>query len=111
MTLDNKTMECACGGTANEIYTGFKGHKVRGWKCKKCSEVFLDPRDIQPILKMNKMKKENKLKTKLSYIGNSYTIRVPKPIIDSYGWKRGDDIEFVPEKDGFIIRDKNREEK
>ena len=51
--LDKKIMECACGGIAREFITEFKGFKIRGWKCNKCAEEFLDPREIEPILKIN----------------------------------------------------------
>ncbi len=104
MTLNKKTMECACGGIANEFQTMFHGYSVRGWKCSKCKEEYLDPRDAEPILKLMKSLKEHKLKSKIGVVGNSFTVRMPKVIAEVYGISKGELVEYVPEKDGILLK-------
>ena len=102
--LDKKIMECACGGIAGEFITEFKGFKIRGWKCNKCAEEFLDPREIEPILKINKLLKEHKLKAKVGVVGNSITLRIPKPLATAYKLKKGEEVEYALEKEGILVK-------
>ena len=37
------------------------GIRIPAWKCNKCKEVIYEPKYLQPILKYNKLKKEDKL--------------------------------------------------
>ncbi|MBU2638840.1 MAG: AbrB/MazE/SpoVT family DNA-binding domain-containing protein [Nanoarchaeota archaeon] len=102
--LDKKQIECACGGRAGEFFTDFHGFKVRGWKCRKCREEFLDPRGVAPILKLNKLIKENALKTKIGVVGNSMTLRIPKPLAEAYNLHKGEVVDYVLEKEGFMVK-------
>ncbi len=102
--LNNKKMDCACGGIAKEHFTNFKGFKVRGWKCGSCNEEFLDPRYVNPILKLNKLLRENRLKSTIGVVGNSFTIRIPKPLAEAYHLTKGKEVSYVLEKEGFGVK-------
>lgn len=104
MVLNKKTMGCACGGLAKEFKTDFHGFMVRGWKCKKRKEEYLDPRDVEPILKLNKLAKEHKLKSKIGIVGNSFTLRLPRVIVSAYDMFKGEEIEYVPQKEGVLLK-------
>lgn len=98
-----KSIKCSCGANAKPFMTDFEGFEVNGWKCEKCKEEYLDPRELNPILKLKKLEKENTLKAKVGVVGNSYTIRVPKPLIDAYHVRKGSFAKYKPTKEGFLV--------
>jgi len=44
------------------------------------------------------------IKVKLSKIGNSLRMTVPKPVIEELGWKEGDLLEVGITDDSMIVR-------
>ena len=85
-----------CGKWAKPDNIRLEGFKVRGWKCSKCGETYLHPGDANKVLAYNKLKNEV-IKSKLSYSGNSLIVRIPKNIVNSLGLKKGENIKLTLE--------------
>jgi len=100
--LDAAEMECSCGGKATKTRLELDGFSVSGWKCSKCGEVYLDPRDVNPILKLKKLASEQMLSSKVGKVGNSLVLRIPKELADLYGIKKGRILKLVPENKNEI---------
>jgi hypothetical protein len=92
--LNKSQMECACGGKAKEISSEFHGFKARGWKCTKCGEEFLDPKDIEPILMLNKLQREGRLSFKVRRVGNSLSVTIPKEVVGFLGLSEKKEVKF-----------------
>ena len=82
MKFEDDSLKCyRCGQWARPAKLRIDGHEIRGWKCD-CGEEYLHPDDAERLLLMNKAKRE-KMQTKVSKIGNSYSVRIPKAIVDA----------------------------
>jgi len=93
----NDDLKCVkCGKWAKPNTIRLEGFKVRGWKCPKCGETYLHPGDANRVLAYNKLKNEV-IKSKLSYSGNSLIVRIPKNIVNSLGLKKGEIIKLALE--------------
>ena len=93
----NDDLKCVkCGKWAKPDTIRLEGFKVRGWKCPKCGETYLHQGDANRVLAYNKLKNEV-IKSKLSYSGNSLIVRIPKNIVNSLGLKKGENIKLTLE--------------
>jgi antitoxin component of MazEF toxin-antitoxin module len=82
MKFEDDSLKCyRCGGWARPAKLRFEGVEMRGWKCA-CGEEYLHPDDLEPVLIANKAR-HGAFKTKISKVGNSYSARIPKPIVDA----------------------------
>lgn len=45
-----------CDAGMEKILDSFQGCKINAWECQKCKEIIYDEKEIQPILKYNKLK-------------------------------------------------------
>ena len=56
--IKSKGMMCVCGEIA-EYATNlkFNNFNIDGWKCKSCSEIYYNPKRIEKILLLNRLKK------------------------------------------------------
>ncbi|MDO8339182.1 MAG: AbrB/MazE/SpoVT family DNA-binding domain-containing protein [Candidatus Burarchaeum sp.] len=82
MKIEHDAMKCVkCGGWANPAKLRLDGEAVRGWKCA-CGEDYIHGEDADRLLVANKARR-GLLKTKVCKVGNSYSIRIPKPIVDA----------------------------
>ncbi|MEE8400748.1 MAG: AbrB/MazE/SpoVT family DNA-binding domain-containing protein [Candidatus Hydrothermarchaeaceae archaeon] len=86
--LEEDDLKCTCGKWARPKKTLIDGHRVRGWTCSACGEYYINPNDAQLLLTINKLKME-RLSAKMTKIGNSVGIRLPKELIDLIGFKQG----------------------
>ena len=57
------------------------GFKLRVKKCPKCNKTIYHPLDLQEYENFNKLKNKQ-FQVKLRFVGNSYTVSIPKEIID-----------------------------
>ena len=55
--------------------------QLRTWKCLNCHEQWIHPLDEEAYLKYKNMKNKD-YEVKLRMVGNSYTVSIPKEIID-----------------------------
>lgn len=98
-------LECSCGGTAKRVDDiEYKGFSLDGWRCEKCGEELVDPRQANLYLKYVKLKKEGKLKVKIRKIGNSFAISIPVVLRELLGLKEGNELSLELTKDGVIAK-------
>ena len=57
------------------------GFPLRIWKCPNCNKVWYHPADMQDYQNFKKIK-EKTFKVKLRLVGNSYTVSIPREIIE-----------------------------
>ena len=48
------------------------------------------------------------MRGKIGTWGNSAAVRLPQGVMDSFGWKRGEEIELVEVAEGVLLRRANR---
>jgi len=97
VNIDNwESIPCECGKKAKSSIIKYKEYEVRGWKCQSCGEKYIHPEDSLKISKLEKLKKKG-IKVKIGVVGQSIVIRIPKVLSEIYGFKKGKEIELVPE--------------
>ncbi|MBI5159327.1 AbrB/MazE/SpoVT family DNA-binding domain-containing protein [Candidatus Micrarchaeota archaeon] len=80
--FEEDNLKCVrCTRFATPAKLRIDGAEIRGWKCK-CGEEYLHPADAEWLLLMKKSERE-KLTAKVTKIGNSYSVRIPKEIVDA----------------------------
>lgn len=57
------------------------GFKIRTWQCPICKKQWPHPLDLQEYENFSKIKNKN-FQVKLRMVGNSYTVSIPREIID-----------------------------
>jgi len=57
------------------------GFVFRALQCPKCGERILHPNDVQEYEQFNNLKRKI-FKVKLRMVGNSYTVSIPRQIVD-----------------------------
>jgi hypothetical protein len=93
--LEDADIKCACGGWASPIDNmSLEGYVVRGWECRECGEKYINPADANYVLAIKKLEGE-KLQGKITKVGNSYALRLPKKLVDAMGYKIGEKIEIT----------------
>lgn len=94
-------MKCVrCGGWAKETTLTIDGFRMRAWKCSKCGEEYLHPRDAERALILNKYKAGKKVK--VGTLGESTIVRIPKELAQALGLTKGREIE-IKSKDAKSI--------
>ncbi|MBU2639025.1 MAG: hypothetical protein KJ955_08685, partial [Nanoarchaeota archaeon] len=56
------------------------GFTIRAWKCPKCGKVWRHPLDMSEYEKF-KLLRQRDFEVKLRQVGNSWTVSIPKEII------------------------------
>jgi len=76
------------------------GFELRCWKCPECGETWAHPGDMKEYKEFQKIKHKD-FQVKLRLVGNSYTVSIPREIVD-FGEIKKDEIVKVsmdqPEK-------------
>lgn len=57
------------------------GFRMRMKKCPECDEIWIHPADIKDYENFKKLKNKN-FQVKLRMVGNSYTVSIPREIIE-----------------------------
>ena len=65
MEFEDLKMKCECNGSMGKITTQWKGIEVKGWRCSKCGEELIHPRDAQKALEIDKARERKELVVKL----------------------------------------------
>lgn len=99
-------MHCwKCNKNMKKIKDNFHGFSVNAWKCSKCKEVIYDEKDIQPILKYNKLKEsKKKLIMTVGVLGKSKIFRLPKIAEQLYGIYKGEKVTFDLKPNEILIK-------
>ena len=72
-----------CGKRMHEAIVLKNGFKLRALQCPECKKKIYHPADIEEYRKFESLK--NKFfKVKLRIVGNSYTVSIPREIIDFF---------------------------
>ncbi len=80
--LFNTTILCEnCNKKTNKGELFKDGFKLRYWECKDCNKKYLHPLDQQNYENFQKLR-QKEFHVKLRMVGNSYTVSIPKEIID-----------------------------
>tara|TARA_Y100000310_G_scaffold322234_1_gene381043 strand:- start:1187 stop:1522 length:336 start_codon:yes stop_codon:yes gene_type:complete len=89
-----KNMKCVCSKTAEyEEHLKFNGYEVDGWKCNSCQEEYYNPKKVEKILLLNKLKKM-KYHLKLSKVKSNLILRIPKEIGEVLDLHKGAEVEL-----------------
>lgn len=82
-----------CGSKTEKIEIDKEGFKIRTWRCKKCGKEWYHPIDSNQYLKWKKLKNE-RFRVRLRQVGNSFTVSVPKEIVNLEHLKIGLEAEW-----------------
>lgn len=70
-----------CGKKMNKVTVVKNGFNIRALECKKCGKYIYHPADIEEYKKFQELK-QRPFNVKLRMVGNSYTVSIPKEIIE-----------------------------
>jgi uncharacterized Zn finger protein len=70
-----------CNRKTNKHELIKEGFKIRTWECPSCGKIWHHPGDKQAYDEFKKIK-EKEFQVKLRMVGNSYTVSIPREIID-----------------------------
>jgi len=94
-----------CNKDMGKIKDEFHGFKIDAWKCNGCGEIIYDEKDIQPILRYNKLKENKKLLTvTVGVLGKSKIFRIPKIAEEIYDINKGEKLKFDLKPDEMTIK-------
>ena len=85
--FDNLLVCKKCNTETIKAKINKEGFILRGWKCPTCNEVWLHPADEEEYKNFQKIKNKN-FQVKLRMVGNSYTVSIPREIIEFHEIKR-----------------------
>ena len=69
-----------CGKKMNKVMIDRNGFKMRALECKKCGKYIYHPADVEEYKKFQELK-QRPFNVKLRMVGNSYTVSIPREII------------------------------
>lgn len=70
-----------CDSKTEKVLTEKEGFRIRAWRCKGCQKVWPHPLDMQEYENFQKLRSKQ-FQVKLRLVGNSYTISIPREIIE-----------------------------
>lgn len=98
----SKAMKCVCGKTAKyKRGMHFGKHRIDGWECKYCKEVYFDPEQAQKILILNKLKNKG-FRIKVNKVRSNQIIRLPKEISIVLNNPKEVNLRLINEKEVMI---------
>ena len=71
--------DCNRKTTKNELYKD--GFRLRYWECNNCNKKWFHPLDEEEYKNFQRLR-QKEFQVKLRMVGNSYTISIPREIID-----------------------------
>lgn len=81
--FDSKVLCEKCNTLTNKKTMIKDGFKIRVLECPKCGNILYHPVDVEKFNEFNKIKKKQ-FNVKLRMVGNSYTVSIPREIIDFF---------------------------
>ncbi|MEK6907463.1 MAG: hypothetical protein AABW45_02950 [Nanoarchaeota archaeon] len=80
--LFETTVVCdKCNKKTNKQQLVKNGFRIRAWECPNCGKIWEHPADKQAQDDFQKLK-EKEFQVKLRMVGNSYTVSIPREIIE-----------------------------
>ncbi len=79
-----------CSNCNKETVNGIavkNGFRMRVKECQHCGETWMHPGDIQEYKNFMQLKSKN-FRVKLRIVGNSYTVSIPREIVEFYELKK-----------------------
>jgi hypothetical protein len=70
-----------CKNRTNKRAEIRKGFKLRYFECQRCEEKIYHPLDVREYQEFNKLK-NREFQVKLRMVGNSFSVTIPREIID-----------------------------
>ena len=70
-----------CNKKTEKSFSIKDGFKIRSWECSDCDKHWEHPQDLEDYKKFFSLKQKN-FQVKLRMVGNSYTISIPREIIE-----------------------------
>ena len=70
-----------CNVKTNQVEVHKDGFNLRAKKCPECSKLIYHPLDVEEYKNFTNIKNKQ-FRVKLRFVGNSYTVSIPKEIID-----------------------------
>ncbi|PJB22126.1 MAG: hypothetical protein CO114_01700, partial [Euryarchaeota archaeon CG_4_9_14_3_um_filter_38_12] len=99
-------MKCRCGGKTTEIEINVGNIKVKGWRCTKCSENYVDEKSMEKAVEMNRIMSAAMF-SKIYKSGNSYAFRIPKKAVDVLGLETGKNVSMRITPESIVLDIKN----
>ncbi len=78
-----------------------EGFEYKFHKCSKCGEEIVDMKQLHNVADKYRLMK--KYHAKISKWGLSLGIRIPKDLVDKYGFSDDEEVSIIPEKKGILI--------
>jgi len=78
--FDNPILCSKCKGQTKDKTITKDGYKIRAKQCPNCNKIILHPLDLRDYENFNKLKNKQ-FQVKLRFVGNSYTVSIPREII------------------------------
>jgi len=79
--FDNPILCKECNIQTRKTHINRNGFTLRALECPKCSKQWYHPLDLQDYENFNKIKNKQ-FQVKLRMVGNSYTVSIPREIIE-----------------------------
>ena len=70
-----------CNKKTEKVTVNKDGFHLRGWKCPSCGEIWIHPADLKEYEDFKKIK-DKEFEVKLRMVGNSYTVSIPREIVE-----------------------------
>ena len=70
-----------CGKKMKPAYLVKEGFRIRALKCPSCSNQILHPQDVEEYKKFSSLR-NRQFQVKLRLVGNSYTVSIPREIVN-----------------------------
>ena len=78
---DNTILCEKCNKKTEKTAVPKDGIMLRGWTCPNCKQTWIHPADQKDYEEFKKIK-ETEFNVKLRMVGNSYTVSIPREIIE-----------------------------
>lgn len=91
--FDHSVLCKKCDTKMRKIDVERAGFKIRALECPNCGQRTYHPSDMEEYNKFNKLKNQN-FKVKLRQVGNSYTVSIPREILDFFREREEERSEF-----------------
>jgi len=79
--FENAILCDRCNKKTKQSLVARNGFKLRAWQCPSCKKIWYHPLDLQEYENFTKLKSK-RFTVKLRMVGNSYTVSIPKEIIE-----------------------------
>ena len=70
-----------CDRKTKKILVSRSGFELRAWQCPRCEKTWIHPTDKEEYENFQRLKNKT-FEVKLRLVGNSYTVSIPREIIE-----------------------------